>query len=343
MNIELYYDPVRPETSVSINGQRVSRSDIMGFLYPVRNCILQTWLPASGSWNGLRQQLWDLARGEELTVHFYGREMDFADLRGALDGMERLRLEFTPWDTREAYDGLFSQSGDLLRKLLTGKVSMTDQGDVLVEKSAVDLFPEAERALALLSRPEQRSWLRTVSTEDEFSEAVYSLDCCFVTEPYLSSFESLESLYRLTESMRRAADMVCCCVESSERRQEFEDYARQFPGTSFRFVEADGLWKQALAEKYGQPFLAREKLERQTEALKLLKRCFAQKDAVRNRSEQLKEELAANAANAPLLRERNICRYKLRWFRHEARKMEELEALLHRELAEKDLGGGGDA
>ena len=76
MKIDLWYDPVQPETTVFLNGEPIDRHDIYGFLYPVRRYLLQSWLKASGSWPGLLEQLRGMARQEPLSVCFHGRRQE---------------------------------------------------------------------------------------------------------------------------------------------------------------------------------------------------------------------------------------------------------------------------
>ena len=118
MKIELIYDPVEPATTVWVNDQVVDITDIYGFLYPVRNCLLQTWLYSSGSWQGLAQQLKELARGDDIALTFCGRREDCDDVKGAVAGVEGLSLSFRTWDSLPAYESAFQELDRLLESIL---------------------------------------------------------------------------------------------------------------------------------------------------------------------------------------------------------------------------------
>ena len=70
MKMELWYDPVNPETMLKVEERWLERDDIYGFLYPVQYLPLQNWLYPSGSWPGLAAHLGDLTRGEEISLIF---------------------------------------------------------------------------------------------------------------------------------------------------------------------------------------------------------------------------------------------------------------------------------
>ena len=76
MKIELWYDAVAQETDIRVNDIAIEKNDVFGFLYPVRNYPLQSWIYPNGSWKGIEYQIEELARGEEVALTFHGRKWD---------------------------------------------------------------------------------------------------------------------------------------------------------------------------------------------------------------------------------------------------------------------------
>ena len=71
MKIELWYDAAAQETDILINDVPVEKNDVYGFLYPVRNYPIQSWLYPNGSWKGIEYQITDLARDEDVDLVFH--------------------------------------------------------------------------------------------------------------------------------------------------------------------------------------------------------------------------------------------------------------------------------
>lgn len=92
MDIELWYDPIMPKTSLKIDGKWQDSNDVYGFLHPVNIHILQTWLYESSSWSGLEKQFRDLLGGEQADIIFHGRQIDFVDLSTCLSKKQVLSL-----------------------------------------------------------------------------------------------------------------------------------------------------------------------------------------------------------------------------------------------------------
>lgn len=199
MQLELYYDPVRPETTVFIDGKKTERSDIFGFLYPVRNCILQTWLPESGSWSGLKQQLRELARGERVQVSFHGRTEDYADLQAALSGTSWVETVLIPWDPVAKEAELCKEARQLLGHIITTSVLMEEIDEVRNEKTMRDLFPGIASDIDdVLEDYGKGAWQVTIRTEEDFAKATRSYgSCCVIENDFFSSYEQFAKLERL--------------------------------------------------------------------------------------------------------------------------------------------------
>ena len=284
MKVELIYDPVKPETMVCIDGQMTDKADIYGFLYPVRNCLLQTWLLPSGSWRGLAWQLRELSRGEQIDLLFSGRPEDFEDVRGALAGMEQLTLGFARTDPLQGYDSLFAQMDEKIALLLDEPVKQSEK------KTLCDLFPETAEAVHEVMRAAPTPWVREISSEAELAAAdQQALCCCMVSGDYLDSYEKLEKLNFLTRSMRRSQDMICCCLDDAGKRADFAHYAAQYDNMKIRFDTAEKSLP-VLERKYGVPYTLREKYRRYGRILEILTQCYRQRDAIEARRTALAKE-----------------------------------------------------
>ena len=249
MNIELWYDPVHTETGVCLNGYWQGGQDIYSFLYAVRHYPLQAWLEPDGSWTGLRQQVLDISRGEEVELFFYGRETDFDDVARTFRPSDPVCLRHSLWDSEAAYSG---QRGQLQTIIQTASVG-----------APVGLRLEEALGLEETGAP-QSGWYLAVETEEELRQAEQAEEpCVLVRETLLGSYDRLAEVEKLTRSLRRPAQAVCCCIQDGERRREFVRYASQFPRYGFTFVGPDEEMPPSfLREKYGRPYLVRKEQER---------------------------------------------------------------------------------
>lgn len=299
MKIELWYDPVWLETGVRLNGYWQQEDDIYSFLYPVRRYPLQTWLTAAGSWTGLRQQLSDVSRGEAVELEFHGRETDYADLCESLRGAGETELHYCGWDVYQYYEERYAPS----------KIDRLD-----LRSSG---FPALEQSLrALCGEDTPVEWLCRIRTEEELRRAERSETPCVVVEDeLLGSFEQLERLERLTRSLRRPMDAVCCCVREDERRETLSHYAWQFPRLRMRFLPPEDEAPLAeLYEKYGKPYCLRKRLERySTGASELLDQFNARCDRATERLQDLLQLEQAGTITGSETRELEHCRDLKKW------------------------------
>ena len=331
MKVELHYDPVRPSTTVFVDGREVDRHNIYGFLYPVRRCILQTWLPASGSWSGLRRQLEELARGEPVELEFYGRPIDFEDVRTELGDNVSFRLE----ETVEAYRKLLDQSERDLAGVFTSELIVSSEPEV--KQRGKNLFPEETDAMVQLFASCEKKWLLVIDSEESFDSARRGEGCCLVREPFLSGFTAIDRLPQLTGSMLRSRDMVCCAVDSAEKREELLAYARQFHQLTVRFVdERDSGWKEELDAKYGTPFLLRQRLQRAIAGLDLLERCYQREQEFSSEHSALRK--AVENGEVLKVKQLNQRKYQLRWLQLQRPTFERLKKALRKELPEQCEG-----
>ena len=239
MKIELIYDPVEPATTVWINDQAADITDMYGFLYPVRNCLLQTWLYPSGSWQGLAHQLKELARGDALDLIFYGRQEDYADVTAAVADLNQISLRFRFWDSAAAYKSAFQELDHQLQKILDeGETSQRiDDGETVSRKKMAELYPETVDVLTGIRTAVCSQWLREIETEADYCGADQAaLSCCIVKDAYMDSYEKLGHLDALTRSMRRSKDMICCYLPDDEQRKHFSSYAGQYAKQTVSFI-----------------------------------------------------------------------------------------------------------
>lgn len=328
MKVDLHYDPVRPSTTVFIDGNAVDRHNVYGFLYPVRRCVLQTWLPASGSWSGLRCQLDELARGEPVELTFHGRSVDFEDVRAELgDG-----VSFQPEESVDAYRKLLDQAEQDLCGVFTTELEVST--DPVVRQRGIDLFHKEADEMERLFAAEEKPWLLIIDTDKAFDSARRGENCCLIKEPFLSGFADIDRLPQLAGSMLRARDMICCAVDSVEKREELSVYARQFPQLAVRFVdERDSSWKDAWDIKYGVPFRLRQRLQRAAAGLELLEQCYQHERAFSSEY----SALCKAVRNGEILKvmQRNQLAYQLRWLQKQRLTFERLKEMLRKEMYEQ--------
>lgn len=319
MKIELNYDPVRPETTVCIDGQLTDRSDIYGFLYPVRHCLLQTWLYPSGSWSGLAWQLRELSRGEEIELTFVGRSEDFEDVQSVLADMEQLTLHFRPADPLSAYESLFSRMDEQIDLLLDARTAPGEK------KKLSDLFPETAAAIQKVRSEVQEDWYQIISSEADFVQADQrELCCCIVGDTYLDSYEKLEKVNRLTRSMRRSLDMICCCINDPQQQADFAHYAAQYGDLRIHFESRERILP-ILQRKYGDVYVLRFRLRQYDRILLLLRECYGKRDYIKSRRTQLADEKNRNLEQ---IREFEHCKILLNWFSRKESYLVRLETLL---------------
>lgn len=116
VKLSISYDPYRMKTAVLIDGEDVSKNphhkEIETF---IKNQVpLQTWISKQehNTWEGLLSHLIGEDDSDELCIHFFGRKLDFEDLKRTLEAQNASRdpdcrvtltfreenLEFTPDD-----------------------------------------------------------------------------------------------------------------------------------------------------------------------------------------------------------------------------------------------------
>lgn len=245
MKVEIWYDPVRTEIKTRINDCWQDEKDIYGFLYPVRHYPMQAWLREAGSWSGLGHQLIDLSRGEKTKLIFYGRSVDYADLCNALKAIPQIQPKLINWDTIPQYQAIVEDTLQIAENLV---------------------FPTAEgqNVFQDILHPEENdfSWASVICEEKDWINAEKSkLPCIILDEYYPISYDTLHRLERLTYSLRRPADAICCFFEDADTMALFENYAEQYPRMRYTFcLRAQGNLEDHLKEKYGIPYQLRLRL-----------------------------------------------------------------------------------
>lgn len=332
--VELWYDPVKPETYVKIGGRFVDSGDIYGFLYPVRQCVMQAWLYESGSWPGLRRQLTELARGEGMELTFHGRTCDFSDLSGSLAGWEDVELKFQPWQRDGEYlrelDELEKQVRALLREKTALDMSRYDL-DMAPERSLTDLFPERGRRIEeLLDSARaggEEEWLSAARSPGDLRALRSGRGCVAIYETALGSFEALGMLRTLTGSMQRSPDMLACILNTKEERDDYAAYAAQFPGPRPVFTYlGDQSCLGEMREKYGRPLALRRRVEAMRGAIGETLACWGDAGELERRQNELE---ARKLTRREDVEELNRCRMARQWLtrrRARSRKLEEAES-----------------
>jgi hypothetical protein len=82
--IEIDYNPYLPSCEILIDGTKLMNE--YSILVPVCKYPLQAWLEKKGSWDGISYQLLSIVRGEQFSILFKGRKIDYDDLQRILKG-----------------------------------------------------------------------------------------------------------------------------------------------------------------------------------------------------------------------------------------------------------------
>lgn len=250
MKIELWYDAVARETDILINGVPVEKNDIYGFLYPVRNYPIQSWIYPNGSWKGLEHQMSDLARDEMIELTFHGRRCDYEDLGRCLLENDRIALRFIEWDSCSRYDSLFS-------KLLSALKS----NDCLIRERLSSLNLEAGYAVDFEEAAVLSDWVYRIHDDADLADACEEdCCCCFVYDDFFTCYEKLQALLTLTRSLKIPADAIYCCFFDERKKDDFAYYAQSFKRMNFRFCLENADYAGDAESKYGIPFMVRQRI-----------------------------------------------------------------------------------
>ena len=252
MKIELWYDAVAQETDILINDIPVAKNDIYGFLYPVRNYPIQSWLYPNGSWRGVAYQIMDLARDETVDLVFHGRKCDCVDVCRCLAEQTTIRVSFVEWDVCARYDELFS-------KLL----STLQERDCAIRTLLSSLKIQPDYKTMVSSSPQDTNWICHIREAGDLAKAAddRAMRCCIVHSSFLTSYDKLNDLLGLTRSLRLPADAIFCCLDDEETRAEYVYYAHSFKRMGFHFcLETSDYTKEAEA-KYGLPAIVKLKIQ----------------------------------------------------------------------------------
>lgn len=307
MKIQLCYDPVKPETYVSIDNQKTDKTDIHGFLYPVRRYILQTWLYPSGSWSGISEQLNNLARGEKIELEFCGRKCDYDDLAAVLHDEKNINFSFG----NNSFEDRFFETK--YRKLMDeiDKEFAEISKDIVAEgkKTMSQLFPDEKSEMDAILKRNCEQWLCRISDDKSLEAAKASWsNCCEINENYFDSYDKFSMLDDLLCSMRRAEDMILCPVSDAEHLEDLKKYAHIYNFDRVCFYNKNNSEVMDRArEKYGKNHLLRTKFQNYRDAVKIPEALLRQIDNLK------KEKAAYTENNAPSIRKKNELSNKINW------------------------------
>ena len=261
MKIELWYDAVAQETDILINGIPVEKNDVYGFLYPVRNYPIQSWLYPNGSWKGFEYQIVDLARDEDVDLVFHGRKCDYNDVCKYLSKSRMIKLSFVEWDVCTQYDKLFSNL-----------LSTLKSNDSTMRKLMASLRTNIEYKVNFDVSINDTSWAYHIRNDSDLAKAddTRDMSCCIVHNSFFSSYEKLHDLLVLTRSLRIPADAIFCCFDDEETKADYEYYAQSFRRMGFHFCLASKDYITEAKAKYGIPATVKLKIERCGELSKTL-------------------------------------------------------------------------
>lgn len=320
MKMELWYDPVNPETMLKVEERWLERDDIYGFLYPVQYLPLQNWLYPSGSWPGLAAHLGDLTRGEEISLIFFGRRVDYEDLAECLSGMPELSLYYESWDAFQKCTARLCEIPEVMKK-------------IELEKSP---FGQPVTGRPGEKQSTEENWFQVIEDERTFRTACRSGGtCCVVGEEYLSSFEKLDTLKQLTTSLKRPADSIVCRFSDQENRKRYEDYAGMFPDYKYTFLlEGEDKFMEVLKEKYGNAFLLRNRLRYYRRLYEQIKSYFDQKTDLERQMKEIEVFHGKDPDRYIGDEQWEDCRGKLEWIERKRMYMDDFHRLVFNRMTE---------
>lgn len=285
MKIELWYDAVAQETDILINGVPVEKNDVYGFLYPVRNYPIQSWLYPNGSWKGIEYQITDLARDEDVNLVFHGRKCDYDDVCKCLSENNTVKLSFNEWDVCTRYDKLFS---NLLSTLKSNDSTMRNLMDSLRigTKSKVSFDVSINDTI----------WEYHIRNDADLVNAddAKDMSCCIVHSDFFSSYDKLHDLLALTRSLRVPADAIFCCFNQEETKTDYEYYAKSFKRMGYRFYLESSDYMEEARLKYGLPAIVKLKIEKCRKIIQMLCTAYSKiKESTQDEFNKLKNNIVS--------------------------------------------------
>lgn len=285
MNIELWYDPVVKETDVLVNGIPVEKNDVYGFLYPIRNYPIQSWLYPNGSWKGLESQVMDLARDEFVNLVFHGRTCDYDNVFECLRKSEMIKVNFVEWDVCTRYDELFSN----LLSTLRGNDTLICE---LISSLNMDLGYKANFDVCI----EDRHWMYHIREASDLVNAddAKDMSCCIVHSDFFSSYDKLHDLLALTRSLRVPADAIFCCFNQEGTKTDYEYYAKSFKRMGYRFYLESSDYMEVARLKYGLPAIVKLKIEKCRKIIQMLCTAYSKiKESTQDEFNKLKNNIVS--------------------------------------------------
>lgn len=260
MKIELWYDAVATETDIRINGYPVEKNDAFGFLYPVRNYPVQSWLYPIGSWKGLEHQIENLSPDEKVDLVFYGRECDYVDIEKCLSKSPKINLSFYKWDSCKKYNDLLSNLYNTLNN------NCTTLKNLCLALQLENASPTCE-----VTADSSSGWMYRIFNDIDFAKAENEQNkCCyFIHESFFTDYNKAEMLLQLTRSLKIPADAIYCCFDNEQLKENYQYYAKTCKRMFFNFCLGDS-HKEAAFIKYGEPFVIRNKIKNCIEQSKII-------------------------------------------------------------------------
>lgn len=319
MKIDIFYSPVYPQTRVKIDGKPIDETDIYGFLYPVRNYILQAWLPESGSWHGFEKELRDITRGEAARIVFHGRKTDYEDFQECVRNTPNTVTEFSPADYVSIFRERLSQAEELSREITEAPVIM-EQDDIPVKRSFRELYPNEYTDYNAMISAKYPGWLSVIESKSELGKYIGESTCCLINGDSLLSSDDYTFIDQLTASLARSYDMIICRFLSEEMREYFSQYNEQLKKYSnVQIVTGKTENREIiLKEKYGIPYEYRQQLMRLRNAYHIIRRC----------TEMVQTASNSDKLDAESIRSELKAKYKRRWCSHQKNNINELRKLL---------------
>jgi hypothetical protein len=277
MRIDIRYDPATIHTEATINGIVSDKKDIYSFIFPVKDYPLQCWIYKNGSWKGITKYMKDIARGEDLEIVFHGRKLDFTDFKSVIDEdswQQDVKVTFVEktLEYEEAAKVLQKASAEL----------------ELVHFYSAPKIDNITKCIQLKIQLEQmETYKREIHNLDRLFDTEPRSGCTYlVHEKALKSFEDIDKLVRLYQTMLIPADGILCLFRDPEKLQNFKAYADAMNCQVYCTDEINDF--EQIYEKYSKPVAVYELYRLHLQIQKAFEKLQSETD-IQDRIDELKQ------------------------------------------------------
>lgn len=178
--------------------------------------------------------------------------------------IKKTSVKFIEWDSLKSHTEEANSIKTLLKKMAVQVDGLNPFPNEWFDfvKEILTLFEE--------NNPKPR-WKADITSINDVESIMYKdVPCCFVKDGCISEYNDLVRLEKLTYSLRRPAEAICCIVGDDERRDNINRYAKLYLSSTFLFADNSGDCEKYLYEKYGKPYEQRSMINACKKSKKML-------------------------------------------------------------------------